>query len=138
MRATKTGEGEPVVASIRGRRIAVLAAVLLPVAAAAVLAAWGWRGASGLVGSAAGVAAGAAIVAVGQVLRAKVRAASGPATVTLMLGSVCATFGLFAVLALIVALAAREAAAQVLLPALAVYLAASFADVFLVRDRSDV
>lgn len=111
-----------------GRRWLLPAAVVLPVAALMVFAFWKTQGPLGLSGSLTGVAVGGGIAFVGLTLRGRAASAEGPRAVTGLLASVFADFALFGAAALVCALVWREAAAPVLLSALAVFLSASFAE----------
>jgi hypothetical protein len=112
------------------RRTFAFGAAIAAAAALLILGCWRWKGDVGLAGSAVGAGLGTAIALVGLLLRRRARAARGTRIVPAMLASIVATFVLFLAVALGVALTAKAAAAPVLLAALGVYLAASFADAF--------
>jgi len=109
-----------------GRRALVLFCILLPAAAALVLGFWKWKGETGLLGSLAGLAFGGLVSLVGHLLRKRVLSASGPKVVARMMLQVCASFGLFIGVALLLALLWRESAVPVLITGLGIYLIVSF------------
>ncbi len=119
-----------------GRRWLRPVAVALPVAGLMVFAFWRANGELGLSGSLAGIAVGGVIAFVGTTLRHRAASMEGPKAVTGLLASVFADFALFGVAALICALAWREAAAPVLLSALAVFMSVSFVEA-LASQRSN-